>query len=136
MPSSSGSWTARDAQYELDELRLLRSVLLTTAETLHVNSFMYEPIIDMSDQSLRNLYARVADLDRLTSQGTRYGRLWAPANCVSVNKSMGRRLTRTAQVSAHQAYISGSRNPRVTRCLTVRRAPRRDIQEARTRRFS
>lgn len=50
-----------------DELRLLRSVLLTTAETLHVNSFMYEPIIDMSDQSLRNLYARVADLDRLTS---------------------------------------------------------------------
>jgi hypothetical protein len=48
-----------------DELRLLRSVLLTTAETLHVNSFMYEPIIDMSDQSLRNLYAKVADLDRL-----------------------------------------------------------------------
>lgn len=50
---------------EADELRLLRSVLLTTAETLHVNSFMYEPIIDMSDQSLRSLYAKVADLDRL-----------------------------------------------------------------------
>lgn len=45
------------------ELRLLRSVLLTTAETLHINSFMYEPIIDMSDQSLRGLYAKVSALD-------------------------------------------------------------------------
>ncbi|PZE55678.1 phage infection protein [Curtobacterium sp. MCLR17_044] len=47
-----------------EELRVLRSVLLTTAETLHLNSFMYEPIIDMSDQSLRALYSKVTTLDR------------------------------------------------------------------------
>ncbi|MBD8583782.1 phage infection protein [Frigoribacterium sp. CFBP 8766] len=49
-----------------DELAVLRSVLLMTPENLHINSFMYEPIIDMSDGSLRELYARVADLDRST----------------------------------------------------------------------
>ncbi|MFZ6991105.1 hypothetical protein ACO0E1_04375 [Curtobacterium sp. RRHDQ66] len=46
-----------------DELRVLRSVLLTTAETLHINSFMYEPIIDMSDQALRSLYSKVSALE-------------------------------------------------------------------------
>ena len=48
------------------ELALMRSVLLMTPENLHINSFMYEPIIDMSDNSLRNLYASIAELDRAT----------------------------------------------------------------------
>ncbi|WP_426738803.1 AAA family ATPase [Plantibacter sp. 2H11-2] len=45
------------------ELALLRSVLLMTPENLHINSFMYEPIIDMSDGSLRDLYSSIAGLD-------------------------------------------------------------------------
>lgn len=48
------------------ELALLRSVLLMTPENLHINSFMYEPIIDMSDGSLRDLYSTIAALDRAT----------------------------------------------------------------------
>ena len=42
----------------------LRTVLLMTPENLHINSFMYEPIVDMSDKSLRDLYADVAGLAR------------------------------------------------------------------------
>lgn len=40
----------------------LDSVVLMTPENIHVNSFMYEPIIDMSDMALRELYSRVRDL--------------------------------------------------------------------------
>ncbi|MGM7699348.1 hypothetical protein [Microbacterium sp. A84] len=47
------------------ELALLRSVLLMTPENLHINSFMYEPIIDMSDGSLRDLYSTIAEMDRV-----------------------------------------------------------------------
>jgi hypothetical protein len=35
--------------------RTLRRVLLMTPESIHLNSFMYEPIIDMSDGHLRTL---------------------------------------------------------------------------------
>lgn len=43
-----------------DESReILDRVVLMTPENIHVNSFMYEPIIDMSDIALRNLYADV-----------------------------------------------------------------------------
>jgi len=38
---------------------LLRQVLLMTPESIHINSFMYEPILDMSDEHLRKLYAKV-----------------------------------------------------------------------------
>lgn len=37
----------------------LRRVLLITPENIHINSFMYEPILDMSDHSLRELYSEV-----------------------------------------------------------------------------
>ncbi len=43
-------------------LEALRRVLLITPENIHLNSFMYEPIIDMSDQALRELYRTVRDL--------------------------------------------------------------------------
>ena len=33
-----------------------------TPENIHVNSFMYEPLIDMSDDHLRKLYADVEQL--------------------------------------------------------------------------
>ncbi|WP_347123305.1 hypothetical protein [Microbacterium sp. SY138] len=37
----------------------LDGVVLMTPENIHVNSFMYEPIIDMSDAALRGLYTDV-----------------------------------------------------------------------------
>lgn len=36
---------------------LLEKVVLMTPETIHLNSFMYEPIIDLSDYHLRSIYA-------------------------------------------------------------------------------
>ncbi|OZF01487.1 phage infection protein [Rhodococcus sp. 15-1154-1] len=40
----------------------LDAVVLMTPENIHVNSFMYEPIIDMSDAALRALYAEIKQL--------------------------------------------------------------------------
>lgn len=40
----------------------LDGVVLMTPENIHVNSFMYEPIIDMSDMALRELYSHVKNL--------------------------------------------------------------------------
>lgn len=41
---------------------ILDAVVLMTPENIHVNSFMYEPIIDMSDAHLRRLYREVLKL--------------------------------------------------------------------------
>ena len=40
-------------------LAVLDRVELMTPENIHVNAFMYEPLIDMSDHHLRKLYADV-----------------------------------------------------------------------------
>ena len=40
----------------------LDQVALMTPENIHVNSFMYEPIVDMSDDHLRKLYGKVKAL--------------------------------------------------------------------------
>lgn len=45
-----------------ESLRTLDDVVLMTPENIHVNSFMYEPIIDLSDTALRELYARAKTL--------------------------------------------------------------------------
>jgi len=37
----------------------LDEVCLITPDNIHVNSFMYEPILDMSDLHLRELYKKV-----------------------------------------------------------------------------
>ena len=37
-------------------------VLLITPENIHLNSFMYEPILDMSDEHLRCLYTETLAL--------------------------------------------------------------------------
>ena len=42
--------------------RILDDVVLMTPENIHVNSFMYEPIIDLSDAALRELFTRVKSL--------------------------------------------------------------------------
>lgn len=42
--------------------KLMEKVNLMTPENIHLNSFMYEPILDMSDDHLRKLYAEVRAL--------------------------------------------------------------------------
>lgn len=41
-----------------ENLDIIESVLLMTPENIHLNSFMYEPIMDMSIDNLKNLYDR------------------------------------------------------------------------------
>ncbi len=40
-------------------IQLLEQVNLMTPENIHINSFMYEPILDMSNHHLKNLYCDV-----------------------------------------------------------------------------
>ena len=47
---------------ESRELETLDDVALMTPETIHINSFMYEPILDMSSDSLAELYCAVRGL--------------------------------------------------------------------------
>lgn len=47
---------------EVDAIKTLQDVLLMTPENIHLNSFMYEPILDMSDEHLRQLYRKVLGL--------------------------------------------------------------------------
>lgn len=44
------------------ELKVLERVALMTPENIHLNSFMYEPILDMSDEHLRRLFQDVSAL--------------------------------------------------------------------------
>lgn len=41
---------------------IIDRIVRMTPENIHLNSFMYEPIIDMSDEHLRNLYRDVKSL--------------------------------------------------------------------------
>jgi len=41
---------------------VVKRVMLMTPENIHLNSFMYEPILDMSDEHLRKLYQEVVSL--------------------------------------------------------------------------
>jgi len=45
--------------YEIEKLKTLGQVNLMTPENIHLNSFMYEPILDMSDRHLVELYNSV-----------------------------------------------------------------------------
>lgn len=47
---------------EQSTIGTLEKVGLMTPENIHVNSFMYEPIVDMSDDHLRRLYSEVLKL--------------------------------------------------------------------------
>lgn len=51
-----------DFPAETANVTVIQRVLLMTPENIHLNSFMYEPILDMSDQHLRLLYTAVAAL--------------------------------------------------------------------------
>jgi hypothetical protein len=45
-----------------ETIKLLDQVNLMTPENIHLNSFMYEPILDMSDEHLKKLYTDVSAL--------------------------------------------------------------------------
>jgi energy-coupling factor transporter ATP-binding protein EcfA2 len=47
---------------ESDAIKTLRGVVLMTPENIHLNSFMYEPIVDMSAEHLTKLYKAVLAL--------------------------------------------------------------------------
>lgn len=47
---------------EEDIIKLLDQVNLMTPENIHLNSFMYEPILDMSDEHLKTLYTNIKAL--------------------------------------------------------------------------
>lgn len=47
---------------ETAAIAVLSRVVLMTPENIHLNSFMYEPILDMSDSHLRKLYQEVVAL--------------------------------------------------------------------------
>lgn len=49
----------KDFPSDTDVIRTIDAVVLMTPEHIHVNSFMYEPILDMSDEHLARLLAEV-----------------------------------------------------------------------------
>ena len=51
-----------------DAIEVLDRVNLMTPENIHVNSFMYEPIIDLSDDHLRRLYRDLKELAANTGE--------------------------------------------------------------------
>ncbi|WP_375724102.1 hypothetical protein LXN10_00985 [Arcobacter sp. KX21116] len=51
-----------DFSSELDKIRLLDSVNIMTPENIHLNSFMYEPLLDMDIVELKSLYTEVKSL--------------------------------------------------------------------------
>lgn len=57
-------WSNKAANYLSDEQnRIINEVNLMTPESIHLNSFMYEPIIDMSNWTLKQLYKEVLNLN-------------------------------------------------------------------------
>jgi hypothetical protein len=47
---------------DVDNIKTIQRVVLMTPENIHLNSFMYEPIVDMSDEHLKKLYQDVLTL--------------------------------------------------------------------------
>jgi len=47
---------------EIDQIETIQRVILMTPESIHLNSFMYEPILDMSDEHLKLLYSDIKGL--------------------------------------------------------------------------
>ncbi len=49
--------------WDSSKIKILESVNIMTPENIHLNSFMYEPILDMDIIELKNLYNKVKDLN-------------------------------------------------------------------------
>ena len=50
---------------QTEAIERLQRVIIMTPENLHLNSFMYEPILDMSDEHLRKLHTDIVALGTL-----------------------------------------------------------------------
>lgn len=48
---------------KINNIGIVDRVNLMTAENIHVNSFMYEPLMDLTDEHLRTLYSDVKTLN-------------------------------------------------------------------------
>ena len=46
----------------VEEIAVIENVNLITPESIHINSFMFEPLIDISDWTLKKLYGSVKNL--------------------------------------------------------------------------
>ena len=56
-------WFTRATPFLTDEQKaIIEEVNLITPESIHLNSFMFEPLIDISDRSLKELYRKVSAL--------------------------------------------------------------------------
>ncbi len=53
--------TINEEKYK-HNMHIFNKVNLMTPESIHINSFMYEPILDMSEEYLKKLYKEVKDL--------------------------------------------------------------------------
>ena len=49
--------------YKTEESLILDRVTMMTSENIHLNNFMFEPIIDMSSENLKRLYKEVKSLN-------------------------------------------------------------------------
>ena len=47
---------------EIITIKLLEKVNLMTSENIHLNSFMYEPLLDISENHLKSLYLSIKAL--------------------------------------------------------------------------
>lgn len=47
-----------------DNIKLFNTILLLTSENIHINSFMFEPIIDFSTDTLIDLYSKIYTISR------------------------------------------------------------------------
>lgn len=61
-----------DFPNEVESIKILERVNLMTPENIHLNSFMFEPILDLSEYHLKDLYASVKELILLEEQGARF----------------------------------------------------------------
>ena len=52
---------------EIEKIKILERVNLMTPENIHLNSFMYEPILDMSSDELINLYNNIKEMIEVTT---------------------------------------------------------------------
>ena len=52
---------------EIEKIKTLERVNLMTPENIHLNSFMYEPILDMSSNELINLYNNIKEMIEVTT---------------------------------------------------------------------
>ncbi|WP_339186224.1 hypothetical protein MKX33_18815 [Paenibacillus sp. FSL R5-0490] len=57
---------------EIESIKILEKVNLMTPENIHLNSFMFEPILDLTEHHLKSLYANVKSLIHLEAISSQY----------------------------------------------------------------